>query len=256
MIERSFLRTLMGFIVMIASSEGASAARVRHVTVQGDQIVLVKTALGVATIIQVPDKPNSVVVGDQGAFKVEYLDQAVTIKPLRQSAKSNLYIYTDWRRFSTQLVTGGESSADYVVYLEPAVAGRQKSKLKEVGPGIHWKQFGRQASDGALRWKLTRLGQTRTRLSEASTLWIEIELSSSSKEAVAAESFWLTQSEKVRPIHALQLSAIEIQPGRPIRGVIQIRKADVSGPGQLRLELRRAHLKTLSVSLPKESLWN
>ncbi|MEN0057571.1 MAG: hypothetical protein AAGB31_01955 [Bdellovibrio sp.] len=43
-------------------------ARVRTVEVKKDQIVTVRTALGVATIIQVPDRPNSLVVGDQSAF--------------------------------------------------------------------------------------------------------------------------------------------------------------------------------------------
>jgi type IV secretory pathway VirB9-like protein len=71
--------------------------RVRRVQVQSDQIVTIKTAIGIATIIQVPDRPNSIVVGDLSAFKVEYLDQAITIKPLHSGARSNLYVYTDYR---------------------------------------------------------------------------------------------------------------------------------------------------------------
>ncbi|KAJ8134321.1 hypothetical protein OY671_012466, partial [Metschnikowia pulcherrima] len=69
----------------------------------------------------VPAPPTSLVVGDSSAFKVEYLDQAITIKPSRANAKSNLYVYTDWRRFNVQLVTGGEGAADYVVYLEEPI---------------------------------------------------------------------------------------------------------------------------------------
>lgn len=88
--------------------------KVRKVEVKTDQIVTVRTAIGIATIIQVPDRPNSIVVGDQAAFKVEYLDQAITIKPLHGGAKSNLYIYTDYRRFNVQLVTSTEAAADYV----------------------------------------------------------------------------------------------------------------------------------------------
>src|SRR5690606_17824343 len=104
--------------LMALSLPGFASGRVRKVEVKPDQIVTVRTAIGIATIIQVPERPNSIVVGDQSAFKVEYLDQAITIKPLHGSAKSNLYIYTDYRRFNVQLVTTSEPAADYVVYLE------------------------------------------------------------------------------------------------------------------------------------------
>ncbi len=57
-----------------------------------DQIVTVKTALGLATIVQVPDVPTRLVIGNQSAFKVEYLDKAITIKPLRALVGTNLYI--------------------------------------------------------------------------------------------------------------------------------------------------------------------
>ena len=69
-------------------------AKVRHVILNQDQIVTVKTALGLATIVQVPDTPIRFVIGNKSAFKVEYLDKAVTIKPLTGSIGTNLYIYT------------------------------------------------------------------------------------------------------------------------------------------------------------------
>lgn len=83
------------FAVTLLALNASASERVRRVPILGDQIVTVRTSIGIATIIQVPDRPNSVVVGDQDAFKVEYLDQAITIKPLSSRAKSNLYIYTD-----------------------------------------------------------------------------------------------------------------------------------------------------------------
>jgi hypothetical protein len=60
------LITLLAFSLAAMTSEANQ--RVRRVAVQGDQIVTVKTSLGIATIIQVPDRPNSVVVGDQDSF--------------------------------------------------------------------------------------------------------------------------------------------------------------------------------------------
>ena len=58
-------------ILLIALSTSSFASgRVRKIEVKPDQIVTVKTAVEIATIIQVPDRPNSIVVGDQAAFKV------------------------------------------------------------------------------------------------------------------------------------------------------------------------------------------
>ena len=51
---------------MMAFHSNAST-RVRSVSVQDYQIVTVRTSIGIATIIQIPDRPNSVVVGDQDA---------------------------------------------------------------------------------------------------------------------------------------------------------------------------------------------
>src|SRR3990167_893132 len=110
--------TVTFLFMLFVTLESNAGERVRRVPVQGDQIVTVRTSLGIATIIQVPDRPNSVVCGDQDAFKVEYLDQAITIKPISRGAKSNLYIYTDWKRYNVELVSGSEVAANYVVYLD------------------------------------------------------------------------------------------------------------------------------------------
>ena len=90
-------------------------AGVRYIPTKKDQIITVKTSLGIATIIQVPDRPTSVVIGDQSAFKVEYLDTAITIKPLITNARTNLYIYTDWQRYNVKLIPTKKTQADYVL---------------------------------------------------------------------------------------------------------------------------------------------
>ena len=66
-------------------------AHIHTVKMKPDQILLVKTALGIATIVETPESIQSAIIGDQSGFKIEYLDRAVTIKPLRASARSNLY---------------------------------------------------------------------------------------------------------------------------------------------------------------------
>ena len=216
-------------------------ARVRTVEVKKDQIVTVRTALGVATIIQVPDRPNSLVVGDQSAFKVEYLDQAITIKPLLGSARSNLYIYTDYRRFNVQLVSGPESVADYVVYLE-----NPQEKVK--GSAIGWRSYRNHLKNEALVLETKRLASTAD-----GVLLIEFEVRSEVREKFRPDWLWLTQSGITRPIHSLALSGQDLGGGRSIKGVMQVLKGDASTAEALRIELRRK--KTSYLTIPKGVAW-
>lgn len=113
------MKLLLIFLVGLLPAFSAAHAKVRHVEVKKDQIISVETRLGIATLIQLPERPSSVVIGDQGSFKVEYLDKAVTVKPLFVGARTNLYVYTDFHRFNIELVPSRGKSPDYLVYLKP-----------------------------------------------------------------------------------------------------------------------------------------
>lgn len=229
------------FAILIFLLPLSTWARVRTVEVKKDQIVTVRTALGVATIIQVPDRPNSLVVGDQSAFKVEYLDQAITIKPLHGSARSNLYIYTDYRRFNVQLVSGPESVADYVVYLENP---QEKVKSSAIG----WRSYRNHLKNEALVLETKRLASTAD-----GVLLIEFEVRSEVREKFRPDWLWLTQSGITRPIHSLALSGQDLGGGRSIKGVMQALKSDASTAEPLRIELRRK--KTSYLTIPKGVAW-
>lgn len=232
--------TLFIFLLMIFYSK--VEARVRRVAVQGDQIVTVKTSTGIATIIQVPDRPNSVVVGDQDAFKVEYLDQAITIKPLSHGAKSNLYIYTDWKRFNVELVSGGESVADYVVYLENPKSKREERTSSKQETGISWTSFKNVLRNESIQLDVKRLGRTKNGL-----LLVEFDVTSKEKEPFRPEWIWLSQNGATKPIHNLFLSSLEVGPGRSVSGVMQLREIDLNLSESLRLELRRKRISYLTI---------
>lgn len=215
--------------------------KVRRVEIYNDQIVTVKTAIGIATIIQVPDRPNSIVVGDQNAFKVEYLDQAITIKPIIPSAKSNLYIYTDYRRFNVQLVTSSEGTADYVVYLE-------NPKEKYEKNASTWMEFRNHLSNEALSLSTKRLAKLKDGF-----LLIEFDVTSKKREKLKADWIWLTQNGITRPIHNLVLSGQDLGPSKYVQGVMQISRMDILETTPLRIELRRS--KTSYLTIPKVTSW-
>ena len=215
--------------------------KVKEIEVAKDKIVTVRTSIGIATIIQVPDRPNSVVVGDQESFKVEYLDQAITIKPLVGGARSNLYVYTDYRRFNIELITGPQASADYVVYLK-------QPKSKKPDP-VSWKRFSNSLTNDFIKLEVKRIGTFKDEI-----LLIEFDITSKRKLLFNPEWIWLTQSAETRPIHNLVLSSLELQPGKKISGLMQIRKGDISPFDNLRLEMRRQ--RTTFLTLPKVKSWS
>lgn len=233
---------LLAWLLILSSFSEVTFARVRKVPVSGDQIVTVRTAIGIATIIQVPDRPNSVVVGDQDSFKVEYLDQAITIKPLHPGAKSNLYVYTDWKRYNVQLTTGAESSADYVVYLENPKTKTTRSTT------ISWRTFANNLKNETLTLETRKLGTPREDL-----VAIEFEVSSSKKEKFDPSWLWITQSGQTRVIHNLFVSSLNLAPKTKVNGVIQILKSDINLNEPMRIELRRKKLSYLTI--PKVDSW-
>ncbi len=228
---------------LLFSSAVMALPRVRHVEVEGDQVVTVRTSPGVATIIQVPDRPNSVVVGNMDSFKVEYLDQAITIKPLVRDVKSNLYVYTDWRRFNVELISGSQDQADYVVYLE------NPSPKKVIGKNqipIRWKAFSNSLKNDGLSLEVRRVGRL------GNTRLVEFQIKGQSKLRFLPEWIWVTQGGQTRPLQNLFLSGVEV--GRQsISGLIELNQSDFSGKGPLRLELRRK--RTSYLTLPSLDSW-
>lgn len=235
----------IAFVIIFSIAAICSWARVRTVEVKKDQIVTVRTAIGVATIIQVPDRPTSLVVGDQTSFKVEYLDQAITIKPLHGGAKSNLYIYTEYRRFNVQLVTTVESSADYVVYLESQNA-KPLEKVKS------YKNCWRAYKNVLINDSLT-LETKRVSNSSDGRLLVEFEVRGSTNEKFKPEWLWLTQNGKPKPIQEIALSSQYFKSGRPIKGLLHILERDVNRYEELRVEIRRR--KTSYLTIPGEVAW-
>lgn len=237
------LITLLAFSLLAFNSNATQ--RVRRVEVQGDQIVTVRTSIGIATIIQVPDRPNSVVVGDQDSFKVEYLDQAITIKPLSSGGKTNLYVYTDWKRYNVELISGHGEAADYVVYLDNP---KQKTQSTNEKSPIAWTPFKNSLRNDNLTVETKRLGRTRDGI-----LLVEFHVRSSKKDKFNPEWLWITQNGETKPIHNLFLSHLEIAPVSSIQGVLQLRRDDVAVNEPVRIEMRRT--KTSYLTLIKASAW-
>lgn len=244
----------MRLIILLATMLGIAGTharetekKVRRVEVKKDQIVLVKTAPTIATIIQVPDRPNSVVLGNQGAFQVEYLDTAVTIKPLAHRSKGNLYIYTDYRRYSVELSTGDEGVADYIVYLDDAKSAPKPERVN-ADSEVRWRVYrGLLAADG-LTLSVHRIGERVDGF-----CLVEFTLSGKRDAKIDPAWFWIMQAGKARPIHNLFLNALTIPASGKVFGTLVLLKKEIDQGKPLRIEIRRKRTGVLTI--PKEALW-
>jgi hypothetical protein len=238
------LSTVICFTSSVAHATDAIGQRVRKLYLRRDEIAQVKTAVGIATLIQVPDRPTSVVLGDMNAFKVEYLENAITIKPLSRSSKSNLYIYTESRRFNVSLTTTPLLSADYIVYLEPErpPAAPEPEPIRE-----RWREFVTERESPDFRLRTSRVGTMN------GFLLVEFTILAPKSSAFRPDWIWLKQSGKTVPIQRLSLSAIEATPDQPIQGLIAIKRTEVRAGPPVVLEVRAP--TPIKLKLPEVRSW-
>lgn len=237
---RAWIFALLLVAVPPAHALDRPSQRVRRLYLKRDEIAWVRTAVGIATIIQVPDRPTSVVLGDTNAFKVEYLENAITIKPLSHSSRSNLYIYTEARRFNVSLTTVPISGADYIVYLEPKV-------LNSIPLRERWRNLRIERKSRGLAVTVTRLGQS------GDFLMVVFQVTAKKAVKFKPEWIWVTQNGRTVPIQDLNLSAIDVMGHAPVSAFLDIKRTDLRGKGPLALEVRSP--SPIKIRLPELHQW-
>lgn len=217
-------------------------AQIRKTQVKEDDILTVKTALGIATILQLPETIQSAIIGDQSGFKIEYLDKAVTIKPLRYGAKTNLYLVTGSRRFNLRLVSGGQDQADYIVYLK-------KPELPK--PETKWRSVSRSATKNNLKLSVVRIGQ-----GPSGFILIDALLTSTQdlRTTIKPESVWIRQSGNSRVINSLFMSDSKVEKGKPLRIGISLAKSDLVLGKAVTIEVDSE--QSVSLQISEADLWN
>lgn len=216
-------------------------AQIRKTQVKEDDILTVKTALGIATILQLPETIQSAIIGDQSGFKIEYLDKAATIKPLRYGAKTNLYLVTGSRRFNLRLVSGSQDQADYIVYLK---------KPEPPKPEAKWRNILRSASKKNLKLSVVRIGQ-----GPSGFILIDALLTSTQdlRTMIKPESVWIRQSGNSKVINSLFMSDSKVEKGKPLRIGISLAKSDLVLGKPATIEVNSE--QSVSLQISEADLW-
>lgn len=110
------MKALLCCLLLLASAS-ALGKPVSTVELGPGEVATVRTALGHSTLIDIGRRPRAVVVGDQDAFRVEYVGNRIAIKPLVEGVRTNLFISTAYEDFQVVLAVGAVEQADFLVRL-------------------------------------------------------------------------------------------------------------------------------------------
>jgi len=82
-----------------------------------EDVMKVNIAVGYCTVLEFPEKPTLVTVGDNSLIQVEIPknSKSVVIKPLQASGQTNLFVFTSGQRFNYKILIGNPEEADYVL---------------------------------------------------------------------------------------------------------------------------------------------
>ena len=95
------IRSLVFLILLLPSM--AWAKRVKTVRLRDDTVSIISISHRGA-VLNFPTKPSKVVMGNQGAFAVEYINNDLAISPLRSNARAHVFVYLEGRRFNLDLI--------------------------------------------------------------------------------------------------------------------------------------------------------
>jgi hypothetical protein len=85
---------------------------------------------GRSVILSFPSRPNKVIVGNQGVFAVEYIENDLAIAALKAPARSNLFVYLEGRRFGFDLKTVSDLG-DEIILVRDSEDKKIKVKIGE-----------------------------------------------------------------------------------------------------------------------------
>lgn len=115
-----FLATLL-----MSGAVQAKAARTIHLNEDRTEPIYIGIA---GTVINFPSRPSKVILGNKGAFAVEYINDDLAVSTLRAGARSNLFVYLDGRRFGFNLISTG-SGGDEIVMVRDKSEKKMKVKV-------------------------------------------------------------------------------------------------------------------------------
>lgn len=167
----------------------------------------------------------------------------MTIKPLRGSAKTNLYLLADKKRYNIRLQTLTQDSADYIVYILSSFRDGANSQVR-------WQKSGKSNDAYGLILVIERIG-----ISQHDFVLLDLSLKLKTNEFVTIkpEDVWVFQGDNSKTVNSLFLSSTKLTKDKPLKIGVSIARSDLVKGKPIRVELKGS--KTNSTSISEVALW-
>jgi hypothetical protein len=124
------VRAINAFLIIVISSNlEASVLRARTVYLTDSRMEVIRITPGRSTILNFPSRPSKIILGNQGLFAVEYVENDLALAATKMAASSNLFVYLDGRRFAFDLHTT-QGNGDEIVHVRDSDDQTVKVKIK------------------------------------------------------------------------------------------------------------------------------
>lgn len=120
---------LFTLMLLICTSEAlASTARTLYLSEKNTEPI--RVVPGRSTILSFPSRPTKVILGNQGLFAIEYVENDIAIAAVKAPAHSNLFVYLEGRRFGFDLTTVAQAG-DEIVLVRDSDDRKIKVKIQQ-----------------------------------------------------------------------------------------------------------------------------
>lgn len=203
----------------------------------------VQTAVGYTTMLQFDGRPTSAVLGDQDAYKVEYIGNGLAIKPVVPGAKTNLFVFTDYDRFNFRLVSGGAADADYLLRVKrdgysSGVSMEGAPPPEPEGVRLSRRSVRRRSSCGGLSLIVDAVAWPQSRSTYLIQFRAEALKSVLHVEELRFEpgDFEVVQDGRNLPIESLHLNRLSLtRQARSVDGTMVLRQSSINDKLPLRI---------------------
>lgn len=231
-----WLAFIMALLAFCCFSWVLHAKEPRTMTLDESDVAPVRTAIGYTTMLNFDARPSSVILGDQDAFKVEYVGNGLAIKPLFAHAKTNLFVFTDYDRFSFRLTAGPTTEAEYMIRVKnrriktyEIESGESAATKPQSAPLIE-RRINRKTACAGFELAVESIAWPKSESTYLITLRVTLVRAGKQPEDLPFEpgDFEVSQGSKAIAIENLYLQRLIFSKlTRSIRGTIVIRQSEM-----------------------------
>ena len=200
-------------------SHAAVAKGIRTIAVTENEVVPVRLAIGYSTLLQFDSRPTQVIVGDQDAFKVEYVGNSVAIKPLANDSSTNLFIANQFERFNFRLTSGRGFEPDYILKVK-----RKRDDVGAASTSLKTKSIIREGMQKGMRVKLLTVTTTQNNFAVIYSFEVA---AINHRRTFQPGDFEVLQAGRSLPIENIYLERLVLERGQKFQGVVVVLKKHI-----------------------------